>query len=323
VPPSNSTPVHNRAEAKLLVISQHLRSALIIDPTTLEIESTVPTCGDRPHEAVVSADGRLAYIPIYGDGGVGTPGTDGQTIEILDLATDTIVDEIDLKRPSRPHCIRLGPDGLLYLTSEVARTVDIIDPSARQLITSIPTQQDESHMLVLTRDGKRAYTSNVCAGSVTVLDLQKRQPITVIPVAQSIQRIAISTDDSMLFTTDQHAPRVAVIDTHTNTIREWIALPSIGYATLTAADGKSLLVSLFRSSQVAKVDLATMQVTNLIDVPAGPIGALFDPMRPRAYITCFFGGKVAVLNWQEFKLEKLIDTETGADGLAWASAIQS
>ncbi|MGB8325834.1 MAG: hypothetical protein WCE52_22940 [Candidatus Acidiferrum sp.] len=314
--------MHNRAKAKLLVISQHLRSVLIIDPETLEIESTVPTCGDRPHEAVVSPDGRLAYIPIYGDGGVGTPGTDGQTIEILDLTTDTVVDEIDLKRPSRPHCIRLGPDGLLYLTSEVARTVDIIDPANRQLIASIPTQQDESHMFVLSRDGKRAYTSNVCAGSITVLDLQKRQPITVIPVAKSIQRIAISTDDSMLFTTDQHAPRVAVIDAHTNTIRDWIAIPSIGYATHTAADGKSLLVTLFQSSQIAKVDLATMQVTHLIDVPAGPIGALFDPTRPRAYITCFFDGKVAVLNWQEFKVEKLIDTETGADGLAWAPGIQ-
>ena len=320
MPPSNSTPVHN--QPKLLVVSQHLRSVVIINPATLEIESTVPTCGDRPHEAVASADGRFAYIPIYGDGGVGTPGTDGQTIEILDLATDSIVDEIDLKRPSRPHCIRLGPDGLLYLTSEVARTVDIIDPATRQLIASIPTQQDESHMLVLTRDGKRAYTSNVCAGSVTVLDLQKRQPITVIPVAKSIQRIAISTDDSMLFTTDQHAPRVAVIDTNTNSIRGWIPLPSIGYATLTASDGKSLLVTLFQSSQVAKVDLAIMQVADLIDVPAGPIGALFDPLRPRAYITCFFGGKVAVLNWQEFKLEKLIDTETGADRLAWAPAIQ-
>jgi DNA-binding beta-propeller fold protein YncE len=228
VPPSNSTPVHRCTKPKLLVVSQHLRSVLVINPETLEIESTVPTCGDRPHEAVVSTDGRLAYIPIYGDGGVGTPGTDGQTIEILDLSTDTIVDEIDLKRPSRPHCIRVGPDGLLYLTSEVARTVDIIDPSTRQLITSIPTQQDESHMLVLTRDGKRAYTSNVCAGSITVLDLQKRAPIAVIPVAQSIQRIAVSTDDSMLFTTDQHAPRVAVIDTHTNTVRDWIALPSIG-----------------------------------------------------------------------------------------------
>ncbi|HEY1482496.1 MAG TPA: hypothetical protein VGF19_07235 [Candidatus Acidoferrum sp.] len=323
MPPPSSTAVHDRAKPKLLVISQHLRSVLIIDPVTLVIESTVPTCGDRPHEAVVSADGRLAYIPIYGDGGVGTPGTDGQTIEILDLTTDTIVDEIDLKRPCRPHCIRLGPDGLLYLTSEAARTVDVIDPGTRQLIASIPTQQDESHMLVLTRDGRRAYTSNVCAGSITVLDLQKRAPIRVIPVAQSIQRIAISTDDSMLFTADQHAPRVAVIDTHSHTIRQWISLPSIGYATLTAADGKSLLVTLFRSSQVAKVDLATMQVTNLIDVPAGPIGALFDPARPRAYITCFFGGKLAVLNWQEFKLEKLIDTETGADGLTWAPAIRS
>src|SRR5215467_7372624 len=37
------------------------------------------------HEVVVAPDRRLAYVPIYGNSGVGKPGTDGATIEVVDL----------------------------------------------------------------------------------------------------------------------------------------------------------------------------------------------------------------------------------------------
>jgi DNA-binding beta-propeller fold protein YncE len=306
------------AHPQLLVISQQQRSVHIIDPDSAQIITTVPTHGDRPHEAAVAPDGRHVYVPIYGNAGVGKPGTDGRTIEILNLATRSFVDTIDLGRPARPHCIRPAPDGLLYLTSEVAQAVDVIDPAARKLIASIPTAQEESHMLVLTRDGKRAYTSNVRDGSVSVLDLERRRHVAVIPVANCIQRIAISPDDSTLFTTDQDAPRAAVIDTETNAVRCWIELPSIGYATVTTADGNWLLVTLLEASKLVLVDLRTMRVVKTMDVPAAPIGALLDPRRSVVYVTCFSGGNLAVIDWQKWELLQLLDAGVGADGLAWA-----
>jgi hypothetical protein len=36
-----------------------------------------------------------------------------------------------------------------------------------------------------------------------------------------------------------------------------------------------------------------------------------------AYVSCTGDGKVAVLNLENWKVEKLIETGPGADGLAW------
>ena len=81
------------------------------------------------------------------------------------------------------------------------------------IVDKIPTGAEESHMLVLSHDGKTGYTANVGPGTVSVLDMEGRKTLAVIPVAGEVQRIAISSDDRLVFTSDQTKPRLAVIDT--------------------------------------------------------------------------------------------------------------
>src|SRR6202011_5306601 len=105
---------------------------------------------------------------------------------------------------------------------------------------SIPTGQEQSHMFAITRDGRRAYTANVGPGTVSVLDLEARKTITIIPVSPQIQRISLSVDDSLIFTSDVTKPQLAVIDAVTNKVKTWIPLPGLGYGTATTADGRWL-----------------------------------------------------------------------------------
>jgi len=51
----------------------------IIDPSAGHQGAAVQEVGVTGHEVAVSPDGRLAYVPIYGDSGVGKPGTDGRS----------------------------------------------------------------------------------------------------------------------------------------------------------------------------------------------------------------------------------------------------
>jgi YVTN family beta-propeller protein len=264
-----------------------------------------------------SPNGRLAYLPIYGNSGVGKPGTDGRSVEIVDLDKRSLLSTIDLGRPVRPHWVKFGPDGLLYVSAELDNAIDVLDPHSQQRIASIATGAPESHMVVISRDGHRAYTANVGAGSVSVLDLASRNLIKVIPVAETVQRISMSLDGRFVFTADQKASRLAVIDTATDQVSRWISLTSVGYGTAPTPDGKFLLVTMQTANQVAVIDLTEMKQVRAIPVAADPVQVLVRPDRPLAYVSCSGDGKVAVLDLTAWKVKKLIETGPGADGLAW------
>jgi YVTN family beta-propeller protein len=303
----------------LLVANQGDHTISLIDPASGNLVKTIATHGDHTHEIAVSPDSRVAYLPIYGDSGVGRPGTDGRTIEVLDLPNHTISSTIDLGRPTRPHWGGFGADGHLYVSAGFAQAIDVINPQKRKVVGSIPTGAEQSHMVVFSHDGKRAYSSNVNKGSVSVLDVRARKLIKVIPVSDTAQRISISADDKFVFTADQTQPRLAVIDIQQLKIAKWIDLPSVGFGSTATPDGKWLLVTLPQTDQIAVIDLANSKVSQTISVPSHPQEILIRRDSPIAYISCNQSGKVAVLNLQTWKVDKLLTAGPGADGLALAS----
>jgi hypothetical protein len=58
----------------LVVANQFEHTALIIDPETRKEVGKI-SVGVNGHEVAVSPDGKFAYVPIYGNSGVGKPGT--------------------------------------------------------------------------------------------------------------------------------------------------------------------------------------------------------------------------------------------------------
>ncbi len=152
----------------------------------------------------------------------------------------------------RPHLPVFDPaSGLLYVTTELDNSVTIIDPKTWKILGAVPTGQEQSHMLVLSHDGRRGYTANVGPGTVSVLDLEARRTLAVIPVAKTVQRISISNDDKLVFTSDQSSPRLAVIDVASHRVSAWVPLPGTGYGTAATLDGRWLLVAIPAANQVA------------------------------------------------------------------------
>jgi len=314
-----SLPVSLRAQT-LLVVNQGDSNVSLVDPVAAREIATVAekTTGVHGHEIAASADGRTAFLPIYGSSGVGSPGIDGHEILVIDLPSKAIVGNIDFGHGVRPHCAVLDPaSGLLYVTTELDKSVTAIDPKTRKIVATIPTGQEESHMLALSHDGRRGYTANVGPGTISVLDLAARKTVAVIPVSGKIQRISISADDKLVFTADQTKPQLAVIDTATQRVKTWVALPGLGYGTAPTQDGHWLLVAVPSTNQVAVVDLSAMQVTRRIEVEAKPQEILIRPDGKIAYVSCA-SGKVAAIDLGKWNVQKLIVTGNYPDGLAWA-----
>jgi YVTN family beta-propeller protein len=303
----------------LVVANQREHTALLIDPETRE-ELAKVTVGVNGHEVAVSPDSRFAYVPIYGNSGVGKPGTDGTTIDIVDLHERKLVSTIDLGKPLRPHRAEFGPDGLLYVTAELDKAVDVIDPATRKVLAEIPTGAIESHMIVISPDGRRAYTANVAAGSVSVLDLKQRTLVTVIPVAKTVQRISISADGKRVFTHDQDTPRIAVIDTAANKVASWIPVPATVYSSSPTADGRKLLAS-SPSGKIFVINLATAKVEESFDISPALGELLVTPDGKFAFVSCPAAGTIEVLDISAHKLLQPIKLTPGVDGLAWAPSI--
>lgn len=312
----------NAASRGLLLVANKGDNSLgIIDPVAGRQIAEIPEGGVTGHEITTSPDGKFAYVPIYGNSGVGQPGTNGSNLVVIDIAARKVVGNLDFGKGVRPHLPVLGPkNGLLYVSTELNNSITIVDPATLKITGSVPTGQDQSHMFAITSDGKRAYTANVGPGTVSVLDLDARKVLAVIPVSPQVQRISLSTDDKLVFTSDVTKPQLAVIDTATNKVKTWIPLPGLGYGSATTADGNWLVIALPLVHQVAAVDLSTMKVAHTIDVGMRTQEVLLAPDGQTAYVSCDQDGKVAAINLTDWKVKQVIDAGKGADGLAWAAA---
>ncbi|HVG26971.1 MAG TPA: hypothetical protein VM865_05150 [Acidobacteriaceae bacterium] len=302
------------------MVNQGDATVSLVDPAKNVQVATVkePVTGVHGHEIAASADGRTAFLPIYGSAGVGHAGIDGHEMLFVDIPSRQVVGHLDFGHGVRPHFPVLDAKrNLLYVTTELDQTVTIVDPATRKIVGTVPTGAPQSHMLVLSHDGSRGYTANVGAGSVSALDMLGRKTIAVIPVSPVVQRISISADDKHVFTSDQKTPRLAVIDTATNKISGWVTLPGTGYGAAATGDGRWLLVAIPATNEVAVVDLAAMKVARTVPVPPRPQEVLIPQGSNVAFVSCNSSGKVAVVNLADWSTKEIV-AGPGADGLAWA-----
>lgn len=301
----------------------------VYDPATGKRLATIPNSGTTAHEVTASPDGRFAYVPIFGNGGVGMPGSDGRTLDIVDVKAGKTVGTIDFGKGVRPHFVAVGKDGLLYVTTEIDQTVTIVDPNMRKIVGTIPTGSPESHFVVVSSDGRRGYTANVYTGTVSVLDLQARKLLTTIPVAPAkdpaakrvwrTQRLAMSPDDKTVYTCDWITSELVAIDTTSNTVRARAKISAPCYSIAATPDGRFALAAARDSKKLAVVDVHAMKTVREIDVPATPQQVILRPDGQMAFVSCDQAQKVVAIRTSDWGVERTIDTGYWPDGLSWAA----
>src|SRR5262245_23412802 len=92
----------------LLVLTKGADEMAIVDPSAMKVVGRVPV-GQGPHE--VASDGKLAFVANYG------ARKPGNTISVIDLATQKEIKRVDLGSLQRPHGIVVS-GGKVYFTTE-------------------------------------------------------------------------------------------------------------------------------------------------------------------------------------------------------------
>lgn len=309
----------------LLALSKADHILAIIDPLTLKVVARVPV-GSDPHEVIASADGKTAYVSIYGGGSL-------HELSVVDLVAQKPLPTIDTRPFMGPHGLTVA-DGKVWFTAEGTKAVGRYDPATGKFDWAMGTGQDRTHMIYVTGNGKQVYTTNVSAGTVSILidSLLKPAPSpmgftppahqdwvqTVIPVAKGSEGFDVSPDGRELWTAGADDGTISIIDITAKKLTGKIDAKVLGANRLKfTPDGKRVLITSLRSGDLFIYDAASHRELKRINTGHGAAGILVDDDGSRAFIGCTGDNYVAVINLKTLAVTGHIDIR-GADGLAWA-----
>jgi hypothetical protein len=124
---ANSTLNYPTGTQGLLLIDKLGAHIRFFDPASYKELSNfeVPA---NPHDFVLSADHKTAYVPIYGDGVYGNNPHPAHEIQIVDLVARKPAGIIDVSPYLAPHGIQIDSAGTLYVACDLSRKLLVIDP---------------------------------------------------------------------------------------------------------------------------------------------------------------------------------------------------
>ncbi|MGH9574486.1 MAG: YncE family protein [Candidatus Acidiferrales bacterium] len=184
----------------MIVVEKGLPGATLYDADTDQPICDAKSGAMSPHEAAFSPNGRIVYLPIYGSTNIGVPGTNEHAIEFFSTSDCKKVGSLETGEYLRPHGAWAGGSGTLYVTSELAQSILLIDPRQRKIVAAIPTGSRWTHMLAVTSDEKRAFASNTRSKTISVLDIPDRKILKTIATTSANHRLAISPDGKWFVT---------------------------------------------------------------------------------------------------------------------------
>jgi YVTN family beta-propeller protein len=308
----------------LLALSKADHILAIVDPVSLKVIARIPV-GQDPHEVVASADGRAAYVSIYGGGSL-------HELNVIDLVAQKPLFNIDTRPLFGPHGLAFA-NGELWFTAEGSKSVGRYDPATGKLDWSMGTGQDRTHMIYVTADGKKIYATNVSSGTVSILSDTLIQPgklappdakphedwmQTIIPTARGSEGFDLSPDGKTLWTAASEDGTISIIDLEAKTPEARIDAKVFGANRVKfTPDGRLVFISSLRDGQLFIYDVASRKEFKRVNIGHGAAGILMDPAGNRAFVACTGDNYIAVIDLKTLEVTSHINLG-GPDGMEWA-----
>lgn len=286
----------------------------IIDPASMKVTGSVPTGAD-PHEVVLSADGKTAFVANYGNQ------TPGNTLSVIDLATAKELRRVDLAPLYRPHGIQVI-GGKVYFTAETNRMIARYDPAANKIDWMMGTGQNGSHMVAGSADQKKFVTANIGSDSVTIIEFQNVPPapskITHVSIGKQPEAVDLSPDGKEVWAGLNAEGMVEVVDATTYKSVQKIDIGGRPYRVRFTPDGKSVVCTMIPTKELLLIDAASKKELKRIKLESIPLGIVFSADGKTAFVTVGQPDAVLKVNLDSGEVTGRVETGKVPDGIAVA-----
>jgi YVTN family beta-propeller protein len=298
--------------ASLLVLNKNDSTLSIIDPVTGTSHAPIPT-GASPHEVEVTADGRVAVVTNYGGQ------TAGNSLSVIDLGTRKERIRVDLGELRRPHGIATTGQ-LAYFTAEDAKHIGRLDTASGQVDWRFATNQERTHMVVASRDGRTLFTANMVSNNVSIIELgpDGSAKQTVVNVGMTPEGLDLTPDGKQLWAANAAGGSVSIVDVATKALVKTFDIGTRRSNRLKfTPDGSLALVSDIGPGELVVVDVKSQTVKKRLPVGGGASGILVVPDGSRAYVAAASERKLVVVDLKSLTVTGQVATGGGPDGMAW------
>jgi YVTN family beta-propeller protein len=304
----------------LLVLNKDDRSVMFIDDESGEMVALL-TVGLNPHEAVLSPDGRVAYVSNAGD----------NTVSVLDVGSRHEVTRLKDEHWRFPHGLEITHDGrYLWVAATQSHGVWIFErepnnPEWHELVKVVPTQHRMSHMVHLSPDGGRAYVPNIAAGVVTVFDTKQMEVINQIRVGPGPEGVAVHPLEGTLYVANQNDDTLHVIDERDYQRRYELQVGSTPVRAAFTHDGELCLISNRLSHDVSVIAhrweraTVTRRPWEIKRIPVGrwPGQIVMAPDGNRAWVTNNKTNDISEIDLGSLSEVRRIRAGIHPDGMIW------
>ena len=280
----------------MIAVDKKGGKVLFLNPVTYETEVVLDGFEKTVHELLVVPETNRAYVPIFGDGIHGRNPNPQHLLCVFDLDKRVLLTTVDLRPCIAPHSLKLGPDGLIYITCENSAKIAIIDRKTNKVIDTIDSGSNNCHRLIIAPDGQRLYTENEEDATVSVVDLPNRKLLGQIKTPRPLAGIAISADSRTVVADDDVEPAPFLIDTESERVRAEVRLKDVPRAAQIARyapDWSVLAVTSLNSNTVSLIDPSFHEQT-AIEVGSQPMDMTFHG--GELYVPCQGDGSVHVID---------------------------
>ena len=305
------------ADHGMIAVDKMGAKVLFLDPATFETQKVIDGFQRTVHELLVVPETGRAYVPIYGDGIHGRNPNPGHLLCIFDLAKRTHIGDIDLRPYIAPHTLKLGPDGMIYVTCENSAVVAVIDRKANTVVEAIDSGSTNAHRLIISPDGQRIYTENEEDAEVSVINLPKRKLLGKIKTPQPLAGITISGDGRTVVVVSDADPVLFLIDTKSEKVTETIVLkdvPKPAQIARYAPDWSLLAVTSLNSDTVSLISPSFREQT-AVKVGSQPMDMVYRG--GELFVACQGDGSVHVIDIPGKRWKRSFQAGPGCESLGF------